>query len=510
MLDTRSAGRHDQRLAAEIERHVVELQRRNRFARFVQRLPNRCEDLGHVGRFHEPVPRGDLVEPGAPCCYGHAVDVGDLRDFLRRQRHQHDLVMQHLVVLEMMQQHRRRHIRNRGQEHRHAGHAQRLAPLDVGNEEVEWQRCLGEDTGHLLPSATPRAHQQVDHRASREREPAALDELDHVGAEEGKVNDQEERRQRHDRPERPVPDLPLHHGEQDRRDQHRSRDGNAIGRRESVGRLERQDECHGAEPERPIDAGHVDLTDLGARRVDQSHPRHEAELHRLLGQRECPGDQRLRCDGRRHRGDRHHRIERPSRHQAEERIGDGRASFCQQHRALAEIVEHQRRQHETPPGQPDRAAAEVSHVGVECLGAGEDQEDRPEDEEAAEAVALQVRQSMGRIERGEHPRVQHDAPHAEHRETTEPEHHESAEEAADTGGAALLDPEQSGQDTDGERHHPALERRCGDVETFHGREDRNRRRDHAVAIEQCRTEEAQHQQQFAAMSRRPARPDQRQ
>ena len=39
--------------------------------------------------------------------------------------------------------------------------------------------------------------------------------------------------------------------------------------------------------------------------------------------------------------------------------------------ALAEVVQHQRREHQPEPRDADRPFSEVPHVGVERLGAGE-------------------------------------------------------------------------------------------------------------------------------------------
>ena len=58
-----------------------------------------------------------------------------------------------------------------------------------------------------------------------------------------------------------------------------------------------------------------------------------------------------------------------------------RVRVVQQERALAEVVEHERGHDEREPGDADRAAAEVAHVGVERLAAGDGEHDRAEDDE---------------------------------------------------------------------------------------------------------------------------------
>jgi len=44
--------------------------------------------------------------------------------------------------------------------------------------------------------------------------------------------------------------------------------------------------------------------------------------------------------------------------------------------ALAEVVQRQCRQHQPHPGDPDRLLAEVPHVGIQRLGAGQREHDR--------------------------------------------------------------------------------------------------------------------------------------
>ena len=69
-----------------------------------------------------------------------------------------------------------------------------------------------------------------------------------------------------------------------------------------------------------------------------------------------------------------------------ERIGD-RGRIGEQQRALAEVVEQQPGQDEAEPGEPDRQAAEMAHVGVERLGAGDREHDRAERDERRPLVS---------------------------------------------------------------------------------------------------------------------------
>ncbi len=73
----------------------------------------------------------------------------------------------------------------------------------------------------------------------------------------------------------------------------------------------------------------------------------------------------------------------------------------QQQRALAQVVQDQRRQHQGEPRQTDGLPAEVSHVGIERFPAGDHQEDRPEHGEPDKAVVAEERDRVPRIEGAE-------------------------------------------------------------------------------------------------------------
>jgi hypothetical protein len=45
-----------------------------------------------------------------------------------------------------------------------------------------------------------------------------------------------------------------------------------------------------------------------------------------------------------------------------------RGGIAEDQSTLAKVVEDEAGQNETKPGEADRSAAEVAHVGVECLG----------------------------------------------------------------------------------------------------------------------------------------------
>ena len=97
--------------------------------------------------------------------------------------------------------------------------------------------------------------------------------------------------------------------------------------------------------------------------VDDLHTRQQAHLYRHAGNREGAGDDGLRGDDGGGGGQPDHRDQCPVGREVEEGAGDG-FRLGEQQRALAEVVENQRRHDETEPGEADRRPAEVAHVGI--------------------------------------------------------------------------------------------------------------------------------------------------
>ena len=86
------------------------------------------------------------------------------------------------------------------------------------------------------------------------------------------------------------------------------------------------------------------------------------------------------------------------------------AGIEQQQRSLAQVVQKERRKHERKPRQADRMAAEMSHVRVQRLAAGDDEEHGAKHRESGQAVVAKKTVGMARIERPQHCRRAHD-PH---------------------------------------------------------------------------------------------------
>ena len=194
--------------------------------------------------------------------------------------------------------------------------------------------------------------------------------------------------------------------EQHRVHQQRAGDRDPVRRGEPFGRPEHEDEHEHAGEQRPVDPGQVDLAGLVLGGLPDPQRRQQPQLHRLPGHRERPGDHRLGRDHRGRGGQHHHRDPGPARQQQEERRGDG-ARVAQDERPLTEVVERQRREDEEEPGPTDRWPAEVAHVRVQRLGAGDAQHDRAERDERDERVLGNERRRVARRQPLEDLRVGH-------------------------------------------------------------------------------------------------------
>lgn len=141
------------------------------------------------------------------------------------------------------------------------------------------------------------------------------------------------------------------------------------------------------------------------------------------------------------------------RAELEERILD-HAGIADEQRGLAEIVQHQCGKADREPGEPDRQAAEMPHVGIHRLTAGDRKEGGTKDREGDRKVLVdQEVQGIERAERRQHRRCLNDAVDAERGQHDEPGQHHRSEDAADEAGALLLHEEQADQDGNGQGHH---------------------------------------------------------
>ena len=167
--------------------------------------------------------------------------------------------------------------------------------------------------------------------------------------------------------------------------------------------------------------------------------------------------------------------------------------IAQDERALPEVVEHQRREHERDPGHRDRPAPEVAEIGVKRLRPSHSQEDGAEHHEGHRAMLAQEARRLQRVEGREHAGFAQDLRHAQAREGHEPDRGERPEGARDTGGAALLHGEEPDQDGHRQRHHVGRDAGPDELRPLHRREDRDRGRHDCVAAKQRRPRDAERQ-----------------
>ena len=60
--------------------------------------------------------------------------------------------------------------------------------------------------------------------------------------------------------------------------------------------------------------------------------------------------------------------------------------FDEKKRALAEIIQRQRRQDDRKPGEPNRCGPKMTDIGVKRFAAGDGEKNRAQDHETAPAV----------------------------------------------------------------------------------------------------------------------------
>ena len=120
-------------------------------------------------------------------------------------------------------------------------------------------------------------------------------------------------------------------------------------------------------------------------------------------------------------GERDHRVERPRRAPAR-RTGSSAAAGCaRSERALAEVVEEERREDDDVPGRRIGPAAEVAHVGVERLAAGDAEDDASRARGSrARRCATKKRTAWRGSMASEEGRVGDDVRHAERRDGVRP------------------------------------------------------------------------------------------
>ncbi len=191
------AGR-EERFATEVVARVAQFDVESVFFTRGQRMRD-------VGRLHEAVTHADAEKPLAFVFDGEAFVRGNLGHVFARHGQQNDLLMQHLVVLEVVEQDGRGSMRVRRHEDGGAAHAMRSGFANVVEELFERQDVGGEGFGEDLSAALPRRHHREDNARDHQREPTAIGDFGDVSGEKREINGQEQRDGRKHFPHGPAP-----------------------------------------------------------------------------------------------------------------------------------------------------------------------------------------------------------------------------------------------------------------------------------------------------------------
>src|SRR5271155_2309819 len=140
---------------------------------------------------HEPVADADRIEALAELADFEPLLVRNMRHVLGLDLHYHDALVQHLVVLEGMQQGDRNMCDVAGHEDSRPRDAGRPVGLDRLDELLERHRVPGAQLGEQPTAAPPCSHYREHDYRDDDREPAAVGNLQQIGAKEGKIDDAE-------------------------------------------------------------------------------------------------------------------------------------------------------------------------------------------------------------------------------------------------------------------------------------------------------------------------------
>ena len=177
----------------------------------------------------------------------------------------------------------------------------------------------------------------------------------------------------------------------------------------------------------------------------------------------------------------------------EERILNGRCdvTFAEKERPLTKVLEDQTRVRNIEPAAHDRRAAEVSHVGIECFATRDNEEHAAEHGKAHESMLHEEVDGVHRIDGFEHRWCLYCVVHAQSTKDRKPCNHERTKYTSDTSGAIALNAKESDKNCNCYWNDKRTKlSRYSNLKSFNGRENRNRRRDDAIAIEQCRAEQS--------------------
>ena len=209
----------------------------------------------------------------------------------------------------------------------------------------------------------------------------------------------------------------------------------------------------------------------------------EAELHSRASEGEGTRDKGLGGDDGGEAGeDDESQGGRAGGGEREEGVSHG-ARIAKDMGALTEVAEHEGGQDEGEPREPDGLDAEVAHVGVEGLAAGDGEDDGSKNMEAGPAVVGEVFPGVVGRKGGEDFGIEAEVIGSKGADRQEPNDHNWTEKFSDGAGALALNRKKSDENYATEGYDKRGGIREGDGEAFGGAEDGDGRGDDAIAIE---------------------------
>ena len=137
----------------------------------------------------------------------------------------------------------------------------------------------------------------------------------------------------------------------------------------------------------------------------------------------------------------------------------------------------------------------MPHIGVHRFAARHCKEGGADDRKADMEILMDEKlEGVERAHGDQHGRRFCDAVDAEHAYHQKPTQHHRSEDIADEARAPALDGKQPDQDDNRQRHDQRRQRGGIDFQPFDRAQYRDRRRDGAIAVKQCRANQADNQQ----------------
>ena len=218
--------------------------------------------LGNIGVILETVIQYHLPAVVTQRVNFKALVQADPGHFVVAHRHKQVVVVQHLVVLEVVQHGVGNGAHLGGEKHSRALNTGRRADKDCLQKAGQINGIGAQLFIEQAPTVFPGQHQGEDGPTNSQREPATVKQLEQVGRPEGKVHRKEEACGANAQSQRVVPAIANHVERQHGGDQHVGAHGNTVGRGQIAGRTEHHDGHHNQHKQTPINEGKIDLAGI--------------------------------------------------------------------------------------------------------------------------------------------------------------------------------------------------------------------------------------------------------